>query len=401
MLVTLPFVLLLLDYWPLQRFSFHKESAGRLSRALGLILEKVPLFFLCGLSVYVSSVTVQKMGIVKSLQAVPMVLRIENALVSYVKYMAKMVWPFDLAVLYPYPEKVPEGELLLALFILLAVSVIVIWALRAYAYMTVGWFWYVGTLVPVIGLVQAGLWPAMADRWAYLPLIGLFIAIVWGIAEFADVWPAIKRWIPVAATLVLGALSTITWQQVGYWKSSVELFRHTLEVTADNAVAHSNLGNALLSSGKTLEAYQHYAEAIRIQPDFAEAHYNIARILTDQGKLDAALKHYASAIRANPRFKKAYYNQAIILAQKGSNSAAIRNFTNALRIDPDYAEAHNNLGVLLVQQGDVDEAISHFTAAVRLRRNYKTAQKNLQKALSDASRIDSVHYQKEFEEVPW
>ena len=357
MLVTLPFVLLLLDYWPLGRFSLQKIKGDWVDRVPRLILEKVPLLILSGLSVYVSSVSVQAMGSVKSLESVPMTLRFSNALVSYVKYLGKMFWPFNLAVLYPYPEKIPGGQLLLALVILVSVSVAVIWALKGHAYLAVGWFWYLGTLVPVIGLVQAGHWPAMADRWAYVPLIGLFIAIVWGIAEFASVWPHIRRSIPIAATLVMGTLSALTWLQVGYWKSSVELFQHTLEVTTDNPVAH----------------------------------YNIGIILTDQGKLDAALNHYAAAIRSNPRLKKAYYNQAIILAQKGYNSAAIRNFTKALRIDPDYAEAHNNLGVVLIQQGNIDEAISHFTEAVRLRSNYITAQKNLQKALNDAKRFDSVH----------
>ena len=251
-----------------------------------------------------------------------------------------------------------------------------------------GWFWYLGTLVPVSGLVQAGLWPAMADRWAYVPLIGLLIAIVWGIAELAEGRPYCRKFIPVAAILLLGTLCTTTELQLSYWKNSVALFRHTLDITVDNAVAHNNLGNALLSLDDQDEAYRHYAEALRIRPDYANAHYNMARILTDRGQLDEALRHYEASIRSNPRMAKAYYNRGIILVQKGDDFGAIRNFTQALQLDQGFAEAHNNLGVVLIRQGEVKAAVSHFAEAVQLDNNYTIAKKNLQKALDDMRSFD-------------
>jgi len=382
MLVTLPFVFLLLDYWPLGRFSFRDAAGNRSARAMSLILEKVPLFCLSGLSVIASSVSVQA---IKSLEKVPMTMRIGNALVSYVKYICKMFWPFNLAVYYPYAKNTPVGQLLASLIFLVMVSGFAIRFLKQHPYFAVGWFWYLGTLVPVSGVVQAGLWPAMADRWAYVPLIGLYIAIVWGIAELAEGRPYCKKSIPIAAILIVGILCASTGLQVGYWKNSVALFRHSLEITVDNAVAHNNLGNALLRLDDQDEAYQQYSEALRIRPDYANAHYNMARLLTDRGQLDEALSHYEAAIRSNPRMAKAYYNRGIILAQKGDDSTAIRNFSQALQLDPDFAEAHNNLGVVLVRQGKIKEAATHFLRAVDLDSSYIIARENLQKALKDMS----------------
>ncbi|MBW2440644.1 MAG: hypothetical protein JRH12_09235, partial [Deltaproteobacteria bacterium] len=219
MLVTLPFVLLLLDYWPLGRFSVRDATVKRSDRVLSLILEKVPLFLLSGLSVIASSVSVQA---IKSLEAVPMTMRLGNALVSYMKYMGKMFWPFNLAVFYPYPQSISAGQLLGSIIILVMVSGFAIFLLKQHAYFAVGWFWYLGTLVPVCGLVQAGLWPAMADRWAYVPLIGLYIAIVWGIAELVEKHPSCRKPISVTAILVIGILCATTWLQLGYWKNSFE-----------------------------------------------------------------------------------------------------------------------------------------------------------------------------------
>jgi tetratricopeptide (TPR) repeat protein len=388
MLVTLPFVFLLLDYWPLGRFSFRDASGNHSGRAMSLILEKVPLFCLSGLSIIASSVSVQS---IKSLETVPMTMRIGNALVSCVKYICKLFWPFNLAVYYPFPQNISAWQLLGTLSILVIVSGLAIRFLKQYPYVAVGWFWYLGTLVPVSGLVQAGLWPAMADRWAYVPLIGLLIAIVWGIAGLAKGRPYCRKFIPVAAILLLGILCTTTGLQLGYWKNSVALFRHTLEITVDNAVAHNNLGNALLSLDDQDEAYRHYAEALRIRPDYANAHYNMARILTDRGQLDEALRHYEASIRSNPRMAKAYYNRGIILVQKGDDFGAIRNFTQALQLDPGFAEAHNNLGVVLVRQGKIDEAASHFAEAVQLNSSYITARINMQKALNDMKSFDSAN----------
>ena len=373
MLVTLPFVLLLLDYWPLKRTQFVPDSiSGQLrlkaaarsdyknhphpldaepasflalqSRSvLYLIREKIPLLVLSGISCGFTYLVQQGSGAVQSMEAIPLTFRVANALVSYVAYMGKMILPFKLAVFYPYPA--------------------------------------------AIGLVQIGA-QAMADRYAYLTLIGLFIAVVWSVPGSTKIRTHGKKMIPAAAVLVVGLLGLMTWIQVGYWRNSVELYRHAIEVTNDNYLAHHNLGNALLSQGKTDEAYNAYAEALRIYPDYADAHYNIGRLLDTRGKLDAAIIHYKAATRVNPRLKKAYYNMGNVLAHKGSYAEAIRNYSQALRIDPDYAEAHNNIGVVLIRQGKINEAATHFQKAVNLKANYAAAQKNLRKVRNDMKHID-------------
>ena len=417
MLVTLPFVLLLLDYWPLKRTQFVPDSiSGQLrlkaaarsdyknhphpldaepasflalqSRSvLYLIREKIPLLVLSGISCGFTYLVQQGSGAVQSMEAIPLTFRVANALVSYVVYMGKMILPFKLAVFYPLPAAIPGWKIAGAAAILILFFGLT-WKVRMrHPYVLVGWLWYMGTLVPVIGLVQIGA-QAMADRYAYLTLIGLFIAVVWSVPGSTKIRTHGKKMIPAAAVLVVGLLGLMTWIQVGYWRNSVELYRHAIEVTNDNYLAHHNLGNALLSQGKTDEAYNAYAEALRIYPDYADAHYNIGRLLDTRGKLDAAIIHYKAATRVNPRFKKAYYNMGNVLAHKGSYAEAIRNYSQALRIDPDYAEAHNNIGVVLIRQGKINEAATHFQKAVNLKASYAAAQKNLRKVRNDMKHID-------------
>lgn len=416
-LVTLPFVLLLLDYWPLKRFRFAAASvsgqshlkAGIESHCIGnshqsdvsseyslalqsrsvlyLIREKIPLFVLSAFSCGVTYLAQNSAGAVRSLEVIPLTSRIANALVSYAGYVGKMIYPLKLAVFYPYPAVIPGWWVSGAGSILITMCYLS-WKVRVkHPYILIGWLWYLGTLIPVIGLLQVGA-QAMADRYAYLPLIGLFIAGVWSVSEFLKVYLSRYKLIPIVATLLIGILFMITWKQIGCWKNSATLFQHTIDVTTDNYLAHNNLGNVMVHLGKNDEAYQHYTETLRIKPHYADAHYNMGRLLTTKGKLDEAIGHYKAAIRSNPYLKKAYYNLGTILSQKGSNAEAIRNFSHALRIDPDYAEAHNNLGVLLARQGKINEAAVHFLKAVRLKTDYIAAIKNLQKAQSEMRRSD-------------
>jgi len=417
MLVTLPFVLLLLDYWPLKRFRFaaaltshqlpfinpsksddkshsHQfdipsglSSAFQNRSFLSLIREKIPLFVLSGFSCGVTYLAQNSAGAVRSLEVIPLTSRIANALVSYVGYVGKMIFPLRLAIFYPYPEVILWWRVVGVCFILILICYTA-WQVRfRHPYVIIGWFWYLGTLIPVIGLVQVGS-QAMADRHAYVPLIGLFIAGVWSVSEFLKVYLSRNKLVPIVATLLIGILFMITWKQIGYWKNSSTLFQHTIDVTTDNYLAHNNLGNAMVHLGKNDEAYQHYTEALRIKPHYADAHYNMGILLTTRDKLDEAIGHYKAAIRSNPYLKKAYYNLGTILQQKGSNAEAIRNFSYALRLDPSFAEAHNNLGVLLARQGKINEAAAHFLKAVHLKTDYIAARKNLQKAQSEMRRID-------------
>jgi hypothetical protein len=258
MLVTLPFVLLLLDYWPLGRFQFRRSAAeieaqehkllqpsSRWASNFRLVLEKVPLVVLSVVAIYVSSLSVQRSGIVISTETVPMTLRIANALVSYVGYIGKMFWPQKLAVFYPYPTMLPTWQVAGAGLLLIGVTLVAIWTFQRLPYLVTGWLWYLGTLIPVIGLKQVGLWPAMADRFAYVPLIGLFIIIAWGGSELVAGWRHRRVVLSVVAGAAIAAAMICTWRQLHHWRNTAELFKHALEVTTDNYVAHNNFGNEL------------------------------------------------------------------------------------------------------------------------------------------------------------
>jgi len=323
MLVTLPCVLLLLDYWPLERFSYGPPGGIRKGKPnkvimpkpqgfspFRLVLEKIPLLVLSVLSICLASLSVQGKA---SMSLVPMKLRIANALVSYVKYIGKMIWPQDLAFLYPYPRIVPMWQTIGALLLLVCVSVLMIRSTRRASYFTIGWLWYLGTLVPVIGLVQVGLWPAMADRFAYVPLIGIFIIIAWGIPELVAQWRYRKICLATLATVVLTILMAMTWKQVGYWENSITLFEHTLKITSNNYVPHNNLGTALNKQGRTAEAIEHYLQALRIKPDFEKAHYNLAVALFRKGNIEGAIVHFRKALRINPGYVDAKNNLKKVL----------------------------------------------------------------------------------------
>ncbi|MCP4682686.1 MAG: tetratricopeptide repeat protein, partial [Desulfobacterales bacterium] len=344
MLVTLPCVLLLLDYWPLGRFSFGPPGFP-LSR---LVLEKIPFFALSALSTGLSFLSLQgKENIIISMSLTPLKLRIANALVSYVKYIGKMIWPNDLAVLYPYPGTVPMWQTTGALLLLVCISVLMIRSVRRVPWFATGWLWYLGTLVPVTGLVQAGLWPAMADRFAYVPLIGIFIIIAWGFPEIVDRRRHIKTILPATATAILFIFMIITFQQAGHWKNSITLFEHTLAKTTNNFLAHMALAGALKEQGRIDDAIKHYVETLRIRPDLKEAHNGLGTALKEQGRLDDAIKHYLEA----------------------------------LRIRPDNEEIHNNLAVALLHKGDIDGAIEHFRKELKINPGSIRAKKKKKKAL--------------------
>ena len=348
MLVTLPFVLLLLDYWPLgQKRSV--AAKGIYGRTVGqLIIEKIPLFVLSGLSVYLSSSSLRGMSNYMPLESIPMTVRIGNALVCYVKYIGKMIWPAHLAVFYPYPNSLPIWQVVVALIFIICVSIFVIRMLKQYAYLAVGWFWFIGTLIPVSGLVQAGLWPAMADRWAYVPLIGLFIMLVWSAGEIFDSG-RIKRFLAVPiAVVVMLALSAVSHVQVTHWANSITLFSHALKVNQSNYLAHLNLGKTLNDAGRASEAFQHYSAAVRINPNSAHVHVNLGSALLARGKIGEAMDH----------------------------------FYQALQINPDFAEAHNNLGLAMVRIGNIEDSIHHFRLALKTNPKFTNAMINLNLATS-------------------
>jgi len=355
MLVTLPFVLLLLDYWPLGRLKVEngKRRSGVWSQWRGLVTEKWLLFALSLASSVVTLVAQRKGGAVGGLAEYPFGFRVSNALVSYVGYIWKMIWPSGLAAFYPHPGKgLPYWQIIGAGLLLAAVTILVVLVSRKRPYLCVGWLWYMGTLVPVIGLVQVG-WQAMADRYTYVPLIGLFIMIAWGVpALLARVGMKNERCLTAPALTIIFILMVLACIQTSYWRDNVTLFERALACTTRNDVAHNNLGLALVGQGKLNEAIEHYRQAIAIRPDSAKVHYNLGIVLAREGKLDEAIAEYETAIRLRPGYVKALDNLSAILVRKGKIGEVAANLSQTLQFDPDNAEAANNLAWILATNED-------------------------------------------------
>ena len=403
-LVTLPFVLLLLDYWPLKRFSYERLSLDGIGVMAGtslgrfrkfstarLIVEKVPFFALSGLTIGLSSLSVLEQV---PLSVAPMGLRIANALASYVQYIGKMFWPQGLTVLYPYPRTVPAGEVVGAVAFLGGVTLLAIWFIKRAPFLLVGWFWFLGTLVPVLGLVQVGLWPAMADRFAYVPFIGLFLVMAWGIPEITRKWPYQKTCLSVTAALLLLGLFVVTWKQVGYWKNSITLFERNLEFTSNNHIAHTNLGAALNEEGRLEEAIAHYLKALQLRPDSAEAHNNLGLVLEKQGRRVEAIKHYYQALKYAPDSVVTIKNLAVSLDKSGQSAQAIQRYLHVLRINPDAAEVHYRLGIAFNKEGRTEEAMQHYLQALRVEPDFAEAHNNLGNIFINQGRLEEAigHY---------
>jgi protein O-mannosyl-transferase len=445
MLVTLPFVLLLLDYWPLGRFG------GRDRRVDGgeerwvpqslhppynwhLIVEKTPLFVLAAV-LCVVTLTAQRDSI-RTLDEQPLSWRVANAAVAYVAYLEKMFYPDNLAVLYPLPKGPPSlWEAIAAFAVLLAISTAVFAFRRKRPYLIVGWLWYLGMLAPVIGLVQVGN-QAMADRYTYLPQIGLYIAFAWGAADMAGAWPY-RRWgFAAAAALIVVGLMVGAWRQTRHWHDSESLWIHTLACTSQNSLGHNNLGVLYRSRGQVEDAIVHFRKAMEIKPDYVDAHFNLAAVLAARGQIDEAIAHYRKALESDPlhaavhlnlgsalvargqldeaidQYRKAleiqpnniaaYFNLAEALTARGQPDEAIDQYHKAIQIEPGSAEAHNNLGNALTSHGRVDEAIDHFRVAMKIKPDYAESHNNLGIALAHRGQVDEAieHFRKALEIKP-
>lgn len=389
MIVTLPFILLLLDFWPLRRLPSSREAALR------IVAEKVPFF---ALSAAVSAITYFAQQGSRAIKAFPIGLRVENALVSYVTYIGKMFWPVDLAVFYPYPHSVPAGEAVFAGFVLLTVSMLVLRAVRSHAYLAVGWFWYMGTLLPVIGFIQVGA-QARADRYTYIPMIGLLIMLAWGALEIVARWPRTKGVAVLAAGAACASCALLTSLQLQYWRNSETLFGHALAVTRDNYVAQHNFGLAIVDQpGRLAEAMAHYRAALQIQPQSVETRSDLGSALAKSGDLKDAIAEYQTALAIAPdcticrsnlnlaetQLANEFFTSGVALAKSGRTHEAVDQFEAALRLAPEDAEAHNNLGVALATLGRSADAIREFQIAVRIKPDYSDARYNLAAALEEA-----------------
>ena len=371
MLVTLPFVLLLLDYWPLGRFENSKFSI------CNSIIEKLPFFFLSILSSVITFIVQQKGGAVFSVDIVPFNVRLANAICSYFVYIEKMFWPVRLAVLYPYSiNGISLVRVLLSATILVLVTVLVLYNYRRRKYLVVGWLWYLGTLVPVIGIVQVGV-QAFADRYTYVPLTGLFIICAFASADLLKNVPFKKYILAASATIILLACTVLTTVQLIYWKDSGLLFERALAVTENNVHILNNYGNALGAMGRHKEAAKILEQAVRGLPDSYEIRNNYGKALQNLGKLDEAIEQYQIAIKIEPTADFARYNLSVALAAKGDFDAAIKQCRIALAARPDDAEMHTHLGSLLQNQGKNNEAIECYKKALQIDPTFQKARENL------------------------
>jgi tetratricopeptide (TPR) repeat protein len=359
MIVTLPFVLLLLDHWPLARTAASPRPWGPLVR------EKLPLFALAAASCAVTIAAQRSARAVAPADLFPLGDRLANASMSYVAYAAKTLWPARLAVLYPYPAAFPGWQTAATALLLAVVTVAAVRGARRRPYAAVGWLWFVGTLVPVIGIVQVGS-QAMADRYSYVPMIGLLVAVAWGVPELVAARPRWNAALPVAAALAIAACAVAARRQVETWNDSGTLWEQALECTSGNVIAQINRGAWLVDHGRTDEALPLLADAVRVAPGHPEAQNNLGHALRRQGKLDEAIVHFREALRLKPEFAAAYDNLGLALLQQGKLDEAIANLSEALRLAPGLADAHRNMSAALADAGRPEAAIDEAVAAVRL-----------------------------------
>jgi len=351
MLVTLPAIMLLLDFWPLNRIGNGERSES----LLALVKEKVP-FFICSLfSIAITIYAQNKGGALRDLEQVPFGLRIENALVAYVTYIFKTFWPQNLAFHYPMPPSFPYWQSIGALLFLLIISGATILFRHKQPYLVVGWFWYLITLLPVIGLITVGS-QAMADRYTYIPLIGIFAMVAWGVRGLAKDLPYRAGVLALLAGTVITIATCLTWRQIGYWRDDVSLFRHTLQATAGDYITHFDLAIALAKAGDTDAAIQEFQETVRLKPDYGEAYNSLGLTLARAGNIDAAIREFQNCLELKPNYPDAHNNLGVAFAGKGNVDAAIREFQEALRLRPDFADAHDNLEAALAQKGPHENA---------------------------------------------
>jgi tetratricopeptide (TPR) repeat protein len=395
MLVTLPFVLLLLDYWPLNRTTMTTADAHQADASLlhikretvsFLILEKIPLFVLTAISICITIYAAQSERTIASLERTTFIQQINNAIFSYVVYLKKLFWPVDLAVFYPYVD-IAIWQVLVSATFLVAITIFAIKYFRRYPYLLVGWFWYLGTLVPVIGIVQVGA-QAMADRYAYVPFIGLFIIIAWGGYQVLSKIRYAKVLTALVATFIVMMFAAATYSQVKVWKNSVTLFEDTLKSNPDNYLAYNVLGLEAVNRGEHELALSYYYMALKINPRFDPAYNNTGNLLIKMGRPYDAIRNYEKALKINKMSVEAHYNLGVALLQENYLEGAIAHFREAVELRRDYVEAHNNWGVALMKMGNIQKAVAHFKEALRLNPRHPEALKNIKTAISMQKKIN-------------
>lgn len=399
MLVTLPFVLLLLDYWPLKRFDpiqkedivkntkFNKMSGISLSKVPNLIIEKIPMVILLTIS---SSLTIiAQRRSVKSLVILPFVTRILNAIASYVIYLFKIIYFFKLAVFYPYNYSYNPFVVIGCTLFLLIVTIQAVLFAKRYPFLLVGWFWYLGTLIPVIGIVQVGD-QSMADRYTYIPLIGIFIMIVWGLWEVLYRWRYGKAFIKISLIVTIIILMNTTNEQISLWKNSESLFNHALTVTKDNDVAYDNLGLVLFNRDDIGGAKKLFKLAIKVNPSDIFGHSNLGKVLFKEKKYDEALSQFHECLNIYPEYGDAYNFIGNIMLSTENYNKAIVNYDKALRIDSSQTEVYYHLGIAYFHKNNYPKAIECFQEAIRRNPYYSEAIRYLNEAKSAQTNLNNL-----------
>jgi protein O-mannosyl-transferase len=370
MTVTLPFVLILLDYWPLKRWQkvMDKQSKGFNSSA-GLIFDKVPFILL---TIFLSIETFlgqNRDGAVSEL--IPFLSRVANAAVSYVAYLVKIFWPVNLAIFYPYDFYLSLWKVLISGIILILITIAVLCYIRKRPFLFVGWFLYLGTLIPVIGLVQVGA-QSMADRYTYLPSVGIAIMLAWGI-QFLDRSENIRKGLLfTVAIAVLATMMFLTWMQCRYWKNSIELWNHALKVTDESYLPYYNLGCAFQEKGKNNEAIENFKKALQFSPDKPSIHVNLGTALLNNGDIISAAEEFRQTIRLSPNHAGAHNNLAMILYNQKQYGSSRDHFQQAVSLQPNFANAHYHLALIFARERLYEKAFSHYNNAVRINPVYGT-----------------------------
>ena len=374
MVVSLPAILLLLDYWPLRRFDrrlipeaqktppIHIEDTSKYSA----ILEKIPLFLLAAFDSWMTIIA--QHSNLTTLESLPLTIRIANAFTAYLSYIEKTLWPANLAVFYPYPHQLPLVLTIASIFVLTTITILAITWRQSRPWFIAGWFWFLGALVPVIGLIQMGQ-QFIADRYTYLPHIGFFIIVSWGLHELlkqSGKW----RWIyPVTVCLILCAAGIQTWKQLRYWEDDYTLWARALDVTENNHIAENNMGSILLDRGKSQGAKEHFLRAIEISPNYADGQSNIAMVLANEGKLDESIQHYLKAIELSPYAFLSHYRLALVLRKNDMPAETITYLQNAITLKPQFVDAYIQLGELYTATNQLYKALETYTKLIDITPN--------------------------------
>jgi tetratricopeptide (TPR) repeat protein len=372
--ISLPLLLLIMDYWPLRRLRF-KPKAGIpvLREGTGLrhlLLEKIPFLALAAFS------TAMTFFLLRHGESPPLEVSLAKIPFSYVVSLWKILLPHPLTVLYQPFENISVWMAAGSLLLVVGISALVV-RLRRFPFLAAGWFWYLATLTAVIAVGEGPDWPVIADRFTYVPLTGIIIIVAWGCTNVVERLGHGRIPLSIGAGLLLSVMMVISWSQLRHWQNSLTLFSHAVTVNPKNAVARNYLGFALARKGKCPEAIDQLTEALRLKSDYVEAHVNLGLVLDEQGRFQETIRHFSEALRVDPKCAKAHAYWAMVLTRKGLLREAEKHYSEALRINPEDAEVHNNLGVTLYGEGRFQEAMRHYSEALRIRPEYADAKKNL------------------------